>query len=89
MVLSHVLEWEYLAFAEAYQQYMRAEWNARGISHAQGMAEDLSRRLHCSEAGADARVNDLEQYADRIYSEECRISQRRLCEAETAWALRA
>ena len=68
---------------------MRAEWNARGLSHAQGMAEDLSRRLQYSEAEADVRVHDLEQYADRRYSEECRISQRRLCEAESAWALRA
>ena len=89
VVLSHVQESEYLACAEAYQQYVRAEWNAQGLPHAQCMAEELSRRLQYSEAGADSRISDLEQYADRRYSEECRISQRRLCEAETAWALRA
>ena len=89
VILSHVMESEYLAFAEAYQQYMRDEWNARGLTHAQYMADNLSRRLQYTEAGADARVTDLEQYADRRYSEECRISQRRLCEAETAWASHA
>ena len=88
VVLSHVLESEYLACSEAYQQYMRAEWNAQGLSHVQGMAEELSRRLQSSEAGANFRINNLEQYAEQRYSEECRNSQRRLCEAEAVWASR-
>ena len=80
VILSHVMESEYLAFAEAYQQYMHAEISSRGLTHAWGVAEDLPRRLQRTEVGAGARVTHLERRADRLYSEECEFSQRRLRE---------
>ena len=83
------MESEYLAFAEAYQQYMNAELRSQGLSHARGVAEELSTRLQRTEAGAGARVTGLEQYADRRYAEECEFSQRRLREVALDWASRA
>ena len=38
VTLPHVMESEYLAFAEAYQQCMNAELKAQGLSHARGVA---------------------------------------------------
>ena len=69
VISSHVLESEYHAFVEAYQQCMHAEINSRGLAQARGVAEDLSRRLQRTEMGADARVTHLEQHADRLYRE--------------------
>ena len=71
VILPHVMESEYLAFAEAYHQYMNAESNSQGLSHARGVAEHLSRRLQRTEAAASAWVTGLEQYDDRWYAEEC------------------
>ena len=46
-----MMESEYLAFVEAYRQYMNAESSSQGLSHARGVAEDLSKRLQRTEAG--------------------------------------
>ena len=82
VILPHAMASEYLAFAEAYHQYLNAELSAQGLSHARGIAEDLSRRLQRTEVGAGARVTNLEQYADLRFTEECELSQRRLRVAE-------
>ena len=70
------MESEYHEIAKAYQQYMIAELNARGLTHARGVAEYLTQRLQRTEVGAGARVINLEWHADRLYTEECEFSQR-------------